>query len=59
MTDPARPIADLDDEATAYLAAVKEGVADAEAGRTVPHEEVRRWLLSWGTENEISPPECP
>ena len=43
----------------AFVRAVEEGIADAEAGRTVPWEEVRRWLLSWGTENELPPPECP
>jgi len=46
-----------DDDTTAFRAAVDAGVADA--GRTVPYEDVRRWLLSWGTENELPPPECP
>ena len=53
----ARPMAD--DDGTAFMAAVDVGVDDASAGRTVPYEEVRRWLLSWGTENELPPPECP
>lgn len=39
-----------------YLAAVDEGLADIEAGRTIPHEKVREWLLSWGTDNELPPP---
>ena len=39
-----------------YLAAVEEGLADVQAGRTVPHEKVREWLLSWGTEHELPPP---
>ncbi len=47
------------DDADAFAAAVHEGIADAENGRTIPYEDVRRWLLSWGTENEIPPPECP
>lgn len=45
-------------EAEAFAAAVREGIADAREGRTVPYEEVRRWLLSWGTDEEWTPPEC-
>jgi predicted transcriptional regulator len=30
-------------------AADAEGLADAEAGRLVPHEEVAAWLETWGT----------
>ena len=48
-----------DKELAAYLAAVDEGLADARAGRMIPYEEIRRWLLSWGTDNELPPPECP
>jgi predicted transcriptional regulator len=58
MVDPVQHD-DLDDETVAFIAAVTSGIADAEAGRTVPYELVRRWLLSWGTESEQSPPECP
>lgn len=46
-------------ETEAFVAAVKEGIASADAGRTVPYEDVRKWLLSWGTERELPPPECP
>ncbi|HAH4225930.1 TPA: CopG family transcriptional regulator [Escherichia coli] len=41
---------DDDQEATA------EGIADIEAGRTISHEVVKAWLLSWGTPNELPPP---
>lgn len=41
------------------LAAVREGLADIEAGRTVPHDEVERWLRSWGKAERASPPKCP
>lgn len=44
------------EEHAAYLAAVDEGLADAEAKRTVPFEKVRRWLLSWGSDQNLSPP---
>ncbi len=37
---------------------VMEGLADIEAGRVVPHSEVKAWLESWGTENELPPPLC-
>lgn len=57
MSNPAHPLPEDDTEA--FQAAVREGIADAEAGRTIPHEDVRRWLLSWGTEKELPPPECP
>jgi predicted transcriptional regulator len=30
-------------------AADAEGLADADAGRLVPHEEVAAWLETWGT----------
>lgn len=30
-------------------AADVEGLADADAGRTVPHAEVAAWLDTWGT----------
>jgi predicted transcriptional regulator len=42
-------ISDLRDEDTETLAAIDEGVRDAEAGRTVPAEEVRTRLTKWIT----------
>lgn len=48
-----------DEEDAAFIAAVEEGIAAADAGRTIPYEVVRKWLLSWGTDNELPPPECP
>jgi len=46
LEDPA-PLRDDEDEET--LAAIDEGVRDAEAGRTVPAEEVRKLLPKWTT----------
>ena len=46
-------------ERAEFLAAVDEGIADAEAKRTVSFEKVRRWLLSWGSDKELPPPKCP
>jgi predicted transcriptional regulator len=39
--------------------AVEEGLKSLDAGRNLPYEKVRRWLLSWGTDKELPPPECP
>lgn len=55
MTKPAEPLPDDDD--AEFLKAVEEGIADADAGRVIPLQRIRRWLLSWGTENELPPPE--
>ncbi len=44
-----KPAPILDDEDEDTLAAIDEGIRDAEAGRTVPPEEVRRLLPQWIT----------
>ncbi len=41
------PVPILDDEGQETLATIDEGVRDAEAGRTVPSEEVRKLLPKW------------
>jgi predicted transcriptional regulator len=41
------PIPEEEDEET--LAAIDEGIRDADAGRTVPIEEVRKLLPQWIT----------
>ncbi len=38
------------------IAQIEEGVADADAGRVIPHERVREWLLTWGGDEEGEPP---
>jgi predicted transcriptional regulator len=43
------PVVDDEDEET--LAAIDQGMRDAEAGRTVPAEEVRRLLPNWTTDS--------
>jgi len=45
--DRPAPIDEEEDEET--LAAIDEGILDAEAGRTVPMEEIRRLLPKWIT----------
>lgn len=57
---PQTPTTEMDDEERAALqAAVQEGREDIKAGRFVSYEKMRRWLLSWGTDHELPPPECP
>ena len=38
------------------IQAIKEGIAAADRGEVVPHEEVVAWLRSWGTKNELPRP---
>ncbi len=40
------------------IEAIREGIADVDAGRVVDHEAVAAWLESWGTENELPVPRC-
>ena len=43
-------------EQNRYLEALARGLADAESGHLVAHAEVKAWLKSWGTDNQIAPP---
>ena len=45
-------------DADAEERAMQEAEADIDAGRVISHEAVRRWLLSWGTPDELPPPKC-
>ena len=47
--DTPAPVEDDEDEET--LAAIDEGIRDAEAGRTVPPEEARKLLSKWITDS--------
>ncbi len=50
-----KPIFDeIDQDAEAQANADAE--ADVEAGRVVPHEDVVKWLKSWGKPDELP---CP
>ena len=50
-------LAFLDEQERAHEK-IRAGLADADAGRLVPHEKVARWLDSWGTEDELPAPKC-
>jgi predicted transcriptional regulator len=38
--------------------ALAEAERDIAEGRVISHEAMRRWLLSWGTPDELPPPQC-
>lgn len=48
---------EIDDDAEAAADARAE--ADIAAGRVISHEAMKRWLLSWGTDDELPPPSAP
>lgn len=44
------------EELGGLLRSVGEAEAAIDRGAYIRHEDMRRWLLSWGTDNELSPP---
>lgn len=44
------------DRSEAKRKVIEIGIADADAGRLIPFEQVKAWILSWGTENELPRP---
>jgi len=56
MANPQPVQSEPEIEEAAFVEAVQEGIEAADAGRTVPYEEVRHWALSWGTPEELPPP---
>ena len=55
MGEASEPAAE---DSGAFVQEVARGIASAEAGRLLPYELVRRWILSWGTGAELDPPQC-
>ena len=39
-------------------AAIEVGVAAADAGRVIPHDDVEAWVESWGKPGEYPMPAC-
>ncbi len=37
-------------------ALIEQAELEIDAGHFMPHEEVKRWMLSWGTDHELPPP---
>jgi len=46
------------DEQEEQLARIDQGIRDADAGRVVSHERVKRYLQSWGSTRKLPPPQC-
>ncbi|MBZ5542167.1 MAG: CopG family ribbon-helix-helix protein [Acidobacteriia bacterium] len=46
------------EEQEEQLAKIDQGIRDADAGRVVPHEAVKRYLQSWGSKPKLAPPSC-
>jgi predicted transcriptional regulator len=42
-----------------HLAAIEDGIRDADADCVVPHDDVAAWVRSWGKPDELPAPECP
>jgi RHH-type transcriptional regulator, rel operon repressor / antitoxin RelB len=40
------------------LAEVRQADRQVKSGHYIPHEEMKAWLLSWGTNRELPPPKC-
>jgi predicted transcriptional regulator len=47
------------DEEEREIAELQQSSAEAEAGHVVDGEAVHRWMDSWGTDEELPPPEPP
>src|SRR5437868_7938500 len=40
------------------LAEVRQADRQVKSGHFVTHQDMKAWLLSWGTERELPPPKC-
>ncbi len=40
------------------LAEIREADRDVGSGHYIEHEDMKAWLLSWGTKQEMPPPKC-
>jgi RHH-type rel operon transcriptional repressor/antitoxin RelB len=46
------------DEQERQAILIEKADKEVDAGRFVPHSDVRQWLLSWGGKKELPPPSC-
>jgi len=56
MAKPIGPAKQEESEGAKFELAVREGIAEADAGKCIPYEKIRRWVLTWGSEKELPPP---
>jgi len=40
------------------LTEIRQGDRQVKAGHYIKHEDMKAWLLSWGTDRELPPPKC-
>jgi RHH-type transcriptional regulator, rel operon repressor / antitoxin RelB len=40
------------------IAGIKAAIEDLERGERVEHKAVREWVESWGSDNELKPPDA-
>jgi predicted transcriptional regulator len=40
------------------LAEVRQADRQLKSGHYIRHEDMKAWLLSWGTDHEMQPPKC-
>jgi RHH-type transcriptional regulator, rel operon repressor / antitoxin RelB len=40
------------------LAEIRKADREVKSGHYVKHEDMKAWLLSWGTDRELPPPKC-
>jgi len=40
------------------LGEIRQADRQVESGHYVGHEDMKAWLLSWGTDRELPPPKC-
>ncbi len=40
------------------LAEIRKADRHLKSGHYIRHEDMKAWLLSWGTKNELPPPKC-
>ena len=46
------------DEEQLQLESIRRSFAEMEAGHYIPHEAMKAWLVSLGSEHELPPPKC-
>jgi hypothetical protein len=51
-------VMELDDRAQLAIESIRRGFAEIEAGHYIPHQAMRAWLLSLGSNHELPPPKC-
>ena len=46
------------DDQQETLAEVADAYRQVDSGHYIRHDDIKSWLLSWGTEHELPPPQC-